>query len=188
MLCDVECLFHAVVPAKDLDSNGSVHQSLIITRLLKQLSNVKVTEDLGYFLAVTELKSIGNAKFDDSSKYILFPVTFVCRTFLPVNGEIMLGVVRKVHSSGVFLKCGPMNYVYLSSQKMPNYYYVPNGKNPFFSSDNLSRIEKDVVVRFRVFALRWTSRKNEREIMILATLEGDCLGPISLAGSDEMEL
>ena len=75
---------------------------------------MKSTEEHGYFLAVNELKSIGNGEFEEESKDLLFPVTFYCRTFLPVKGEIMFGVV--------FFSCGPMKCIYLSTQKMPNFY------------------------------------------------------------------
>ncbi|CAK9148321.1 unnamed protein product [Ilex paraguariensis] len=189
MLCEVECCYPVVIPAKSLDRSGLVPQSTIVTCLLKQLLNCKAAEECGYFLAVTNLKSIDNGKFNDSDKYLLFLVTFCCRTFLPVNGEVMLGVVQSIHRRGVFLKCGPMKYVYLSARKMPNYYYV-DGKNPYFISDDLSRIENDVVIRFMVFGVRWTTKNQqvEREFMILATLEGDRLGPISLPGSDELGL
>ncbi|KAA8548751.1 hypothetical protein F0562_000435 [Nyssa sinensis] len=189
MFIEVEYHVRVVIPAKNLDRNGLLARSSIVSCLLKYLLFWKATEEYGYFLAVTKLKSIGNQEFQESSRDILLPVAFSCRTFLPVNGEIMLGVVRAIATHGVFLKCGPMKYIFLSARKMPNYYYV-GGKNPFFLSDDLSRIEYNVVIRFVVFAVRWTKKKweIEREFMILASLEGDCLGPMSLSGSDEMDL
>uniref|UniRef100_A0A5B7BQD2 DNA-directed RNA polymerase subunit n=1 Tax=Davidia involucrata TaxID=16924 RepID=A0A5B7BQD2_DAVIN len=189
MFLEVECLVHVMIPAKNLDRNGLVPRSSIVSCLLKDLLIWKATEEYGYFLTVTKLKSIGNQEFEESSRDIICPVAFFCRTFLPVNGEIMLGVVHTVHRHGVFLKCGPMKYIFLSARKMPNYYYV-DGKNPLFLSNDLSRIEYDVVIRFMVFGVRWTKKKweIEREFMILASLEGDCLGPISLPGSNGMDL
>lgn len=189
MLSEVECSCHVVVPLKDLDKNELVPQSLIITRLLKQMLNWKSTEEHGYFLAVTKLKSIGSGEVEDSSRYILFPIIFRCRMFLPMNGEIMLGVVYRINRYGVFLRSGPINCVYLSAQKMSNYYYVDE-ENPFFLSNDLSRIENDVVIRFMVFGKRWTLKNRfvEREFMILATLEGNCLGPIALPGYDGLAL
>ncbi|KAK2972939.1 hypothetical protein RJ640_021996 [Escallonia rubra] len=179
----------ASIPASNLDKNGMVAPSLIVTCLLKHMLHWKAMARYGYFLAVTKLKSIGDGDFEELSGFVLFPVAFNCRTFLPVDGEVMLGVVYKIRRPGAFLKCGPMNYIYLSAQKMPDYHYV-DGEKPHFLDDNLSRIEDGVVIRFVVFCKRWGNQVQDigREFMILASLEGDSLGPISLPGTDGLEL
>ncbi|KAL3846261.1 hypothetical protein ACJIZ3_003664 [Penstemon smallii] len=64
----------------------------------------KATKDLGYFLAVTTVQSIGEGKVRQQSGDVLFP-------------------------HGIFLKCGPTDQVYLSHLKMADYQYVP-GENP----------------------------------------------------------
>ncbi|THF95067.1 hypothetical protein TEA_000162 [Camellia sinensis var. sinensis] len=190
MFREMEIRGRVAIPTKSLDRNGVVPQSSVVTGLLKELLLIKSTEEHGYFLAITELKSIGNGEFEDESGDVLFSVAFHCRTFLPVNGEIMLGVVHKIHRRGVFLRCGPMKYIYLSAQKMPNFYYAQWKTREIFINDDHSRIENDVVIRFVVFAVRWRKKHwdIERDFMILASLEGDCLGPVSLPGSDELEL
>lgn len=190
MLDEVECSFYVEVPLTEVDEKKQVPQSLIVTRLLKLLLILKSTEEHGYFIAVKNLKRIGTGKFVDSLNYVVFPVWVRCRTFLPVRGEIMHGVVYKVFMNGVFLRMGPMRFIYLSNQKMPGYSYVHNDQNPFFVSNDQSRIELDVTIRFMVFGTRWTPRNNyvEREYMILASLEGDCLGPMALSGHyDDLE-
>ncbi|CAH1412286.1 unnamed protein product [Lactuca virosa] len=101
------------------------------------------------------------------------------------NRETMIGIVHSVNRFGVFLKSGPMKIVYLSTRKMPNYYYVDEGE-PGFLSNDMSRIEKDVVVRFVVFATRWNQRT--RDIRVLASIEGESLGPVSTAGLDGFEV
>ncbi|KAK3009181.1 hypothetical protein RJ639_013521 [Escallonia herrerae] len=179
----------ASIPARNLDKNGMVAPSLIVTCLLKHMLHWKAMERYGYFLAVTKLKSIGDGEFQELSRLVLFPVAFNCRTFLPVDGEVMLGVVYKIRRPGAFLKCGPMNFIYLSAQKMPDYHYV-DGEKPHFLDDNLSRIEDGVVIRFVVFCKRWGNKVRDigREFMVLASLEGDSLGPMSLPGTDGLEL
>lgn len=190
MLNEVEYSLNVVVRLTELDENKQVPQSLIVTRLLKQMMNVKSTEELGYFLAVTELKRIGTGKVLDTLDYVLFPVCVQCRTFLPVRGEIMYGVVYKVYMNGVFIRRGPMRFIFLSALKMPGYSYVHHDQNPFFVSTDGSRIEPDVVLSFMVYGTRWTHRNNyaEREYMIIASLEGNCLGPMALSGHDGLEL
>ncbi|PSR92788.1 DNA-directed RNA polymerase subunit 7-like protein [Actinidia chinensis var. chinensis] len=189
MFREMEVRGCVAISTKSLDRNGVVNQSSVVTRLLKELLLLKSTEEHGYFLAVTKLKSIGNGEFEEESRDIRFPVSVVCRTFLPVRGDIMLGVVHKIYRSGVFLRCGPMKFIYLSARKMPNFYHVQWKTQEVFMNDNLSRIENDVVIRFVVFATRWRKKdwNIEREFMILASIEGDGLGPVSLPGSDALD-
>lgn len=177
------------VLAKNLDKNGLVLQRFIITRVLEAFSRIKASKDHGYYLAVTNVKSIGKGEMVDESGNVLFPVVFKCRTFMPMKGEILQGVVHRISRNGVFLRCGPLKYAFLSVRKMPNYQYI-HGENPLFLNDELARIENDVVVRFSVLDVRWVEKMEDmrRDFVMLASLEGDSLGPISLCGYDEMDL
>ncbi|KAI3804265.1 hypothetical protein L1987_25683 [Smallanthus sonchifolius] len=183
MLREVECIHHVVIPTKDIDTNGMVPTSSVVTNLLKKLTTYKALEGDGYILGITKLKTIYKRKIDNPTKYI---VAFNCRTLLPMKGETMIGIVHAVTRLGVFLKSGPMKIVYLSIRKMPNYYYfVDEGKSLFLSND-LSRIEEGVVIRFVVHATRWN--QSTRDIYVLASIEGDSLGPVATAGLDGFEL
>ncbi|KAK3190227.1 hypothetical protein Dsin_029788 [Dipteronia sinensis] len=190
MFSEVELLRDVAVLAEHLDRNGLVSQRFIMTRLLEDLLKEKANKDLGYFLAVTSLKSIGNGKLQDESGNMFFPVAFKCRTFMPLRGEVLEGVVHHIYRFGVFLQCGPVKYAFLSFRKMPNYSYVP-GENPTFVNDQLAKIENGVVVRFFVLGVRWIEKRGEimkRDFVMLASLEGESLGPISLSGTDEIDL
>ncbi|KAK4478160.1 hypothetical protein RD792_017442 [Penstemon davidsonii] len=143
--------------------------------------------EYGYLLAVTKLISIGHG-LKASRCCTCFPVEFRCRTFIPVDGEIFTGVVKRVLERGIFLKSGPMNIVYLPSVKMPNYNYVSEeNEKPVFMRDDLSKIGIGVVVRFVVFAVKWTEDRL-REFRVLASIDGDGLGPVSLNGLDELDV
>lgn len=190
MLLEMEYSFHVVVRLTELDENNQVPQNLIVTRLLKQMMNVKSSEEIGYFLSVTQLKRIGTGQVLQSLDYVLYPVCVQCRTFLPVNGEIMHGVVFKVNMTGVFMRRGPVRFIYLPAQKMPGYSYVHDDQNPFFVTTDGSRIGLDVVVNFMVYGTRWVPRNRfaEREYTLIASLEGNCLGPMALSGHDCLDL
>lgn len=175
MFLKVQLSWNVIIPAESLDAKGLMLQKAIIVRLLEDFSSKKGTEDLGYFLAVTNLESIGEGKVRQHSGDVLFPVVFSCLTFKIFRAEILEGVVHKVMKHGVFLRTGPIENIYLSSQKMLDYRYVP-GENPEFVSNNLSKIAKDVVVRFMVIGIKWLEA--EREYQALVSLEGDFLGPI----------
>ncbi|KAJ7979929.1 DNA-directed RNA polymerase II subunit [Quillaja saponaria] len=188
MFTQVELLRVVAVIAKKQDRNRLVSRRSIITHLLEDLLSEKASKDHGYFLAITGLKSVGKGKLVDESN-VLFPVVFDCRTFIPSRGEILEGVVYRVNNIGVFMKCGPVKYAFLSARKMPKYQYTP-GESPIFMNDELSKIAKDTVIRFLVLAVKWVETRNDikKEFLILASLEGDSLGPIALSGFDESDL
>ncbi|KAH7573312.1 hypothetical protein JRO89_XS03G0114800 [Xanthoceras sorbifolium] len=173
MFSEVELLRDVAVLAENLDRNGLVSRRYIVTRLLEDLLKEKANKDLGYFLAVTSLKSIGNRETLDESGNVFFPVVFKCRTFMPFRGEVLEGVVHHIYRFGAFLQCGPVKYAFLSFRKMPNYRYV-SGENPAFVNDELAKIENNVVVRFLVLGVRWIEKRGEimkRDFVMLASLE-----------------
>ncbi|KAK8684669.1 hypothetical protein V6N13_040685 [Hibiscus sabdariffa] len=184
MFFEVELQRDVKVHARNLDKNGLVSQRFILACLLDELFKEKASEDHGYFLAVTSLKSIGKGDVVDESGNMVFNVVFTCRTFKPFKGEVLQGVARYIFQQGVFLRCGPIRNAYLSSLKMSNYHYVPGAK-PAFLSNELSKIESGVVVCFLVLGVRWTDAS--RDFEMLASVDADSLGPVSLPGYDESE-
>ncbi|XVF62970.1 hypothetical protein PTKIN_Ptkin09bG0051400 [Pterospermum kingtungense] len=185
MFIEVELQRNVKVHARNLNKNGMVSRRSILVCLLKDLFKEKASEDHGYFLAVTSLKSIGKGDIMDESGNMVFTVVFTCRTFKPIKGEVLQGVARHISQGGVFLRCGPIRNAFLSAWKMSNYHYVPGAK-PAFLSNELSKIQKGVVVCFLVLAVRWINAS--RDFQMLASVDADSLGPVSLPGSDELDL
>jgi len=163
MFLKVQLPLNVIIAAENLDAKGLMLQRAIIIRLLGDFAARKATKDLGYYHAVTTLDSIGEGRVRQQTGDVVFPVFFSAITFKLYKGEISEGVVHKVLKHGVLLKCGP-GYCY------------EGGESPLFR-DNLSKIEKDVVVRFIVIGTMWLEA--EREFQALVSLEGDYLGPIS---------
>ena len=178
------------------DRCTSYPRGLIMTRLLEDLLSERVSKDHGYYLGVTSLQQICKGEIVEESGDVSFPVVFKCRTFLPCEGEILQGVVYQVLNLGVLLRCGPIKYAYLSALKMPGYRYVSSrkklgpGRNRRFVSEEHGTIENGVVVCFTVLAVRWEDEIGpvKNEFQMLVSLEGDFLGPISLPGSDDLDL
>ena len=176
MFLKVQLPWNVIIPAENLDAKGLMLQRSIVVRLLDDFAKKRATKDLGYYLAVSTLESIGEGKVRQQTGDVLFPVVFSGITFKIFKGEILEGAVHKVLKHGVLLRCGPIENIYLSSMKMLDYRYVP-GENPVFLNDKTSKIEKDVVVRFVVLGTKWLEA--EREFQALVSLEGDYLGPVS---------
>ncbi|XP_015887822.2 DNA-directed RNA polymerase V subunit 7-like [Ziziphus jujuba] len=176
MFLKVQLPWNVVIPAENLDAKGLMLQKAIVIRLMDEFATKKATKDLGYFLAVTTLDKVGEGKVRQNTGDVMFPVVFSGITFKLYRGEILEGVVHKVLKHGVLLRCGPVENIYLSSLKMPDYQHMP-GENPLFLNDKSSKIEKDVVVRFIVIGTKWLEA--DREFQALVSLDGDYLGPIA---------
>ncbi|KAK4266090.1 hypothetical protein QN277_027062 [Acacia crassicarpa] len=176
MFLKVQLPWNVILSPESLEASDLKLQESIIIRLLDDFAAKKATKDLGYYIAVTTLKRIGEGKVRQHTGDVLFPVVFSALTFKICKGEILEGVVHKVMKHGVFLRCGPVESLYLTNLKMPDYRYVP-GENPYFLNDKMSKIGKDVVVRFVVIGTKWMEA--DREFQALVSLEGDYLGPVS---------
>ncbi|CAF2153429.1 hypothetical protein BRARA_A02694 [Brassica rapa] len=174
MFIKVKLPSNVMIPAEAMDPNGLMIQRAVLIRLLDAFASKKATKDLGYFIALKNLEEIGEGRIRETTGEIIFPVVFSGITFKMFKGEIVHGVVRQVHKSGVFLRCGPCENVYLSQYKMPGYDYIVEG-NPLFMNQNMSRIQIGSTVRFIVLDIQW--KEAEKEFIALASLEGNNLGP-----------
>ncbi|TYJ20151.1 hypothetical protein E1A91_A09G242400v1 [Gossypium mustelinum] len=94
MFFEVELQRDVKIHATNLDK--PVSRRFILACLLDNLFKEKASEDHGYFLAVTRLKSIGKGNVMDESGNTVFTVVFTCRTFKPFPGEELQGVVRYI--------------------------------------------------------------------------------------------
>lgn len=176
MFLKVQLPWNVMIPAENMDAKGLILKRAILVELLDVFASKKATKELGYYVAVTTLDKIGEGKIREHTGEVLFPVMFSGMTFKIFKGEIIQGVVHKVLKHGVFMRCGPIENVYLSYMKMPDYKYIP-GENPIFMNDKMSRIQVEATVRVVVLGTKWMEA--EREFQALASLEGDYLGPIS---------
>ncbi|KAG7626248.1 DNA-directed RNA polymerase IV subunit 7 [Arabidopsis thaliana] len=173
MFIKVKLPWDVTIPAEDMDT-GLMLQRAIVIRLLEAFSKEKATKDFGYLITPTILENIGEGKIKEQTGEIQFPVVFNGICFKMFKGEIVHGVVHKVHKTGVFLKSGPYEIIYLSHMKMPGYEFIP-GENPFFMNQYMSRIQIGARVRFVVLDTEW--REAEKDFMALASIDGDNLGP-----------
>ncbi|KAJ6816121.1 DNA-directed RNA polymerase V subunit 7 [Iris pallida] len=172
---EVELPWNVLLPPDQLNTQGLLLHKAIILRLLQDIASRKAAKEHGYYIAVTSLNKIGEGKIRDLTGDVLFPVTFKCLTQKPCKGEILVGKVDKILMHGVFLKSGPYDNIFLSDKKMGDYSYM-SGENPMFVNDDQSKLEKDVMVRFKVLGFRWI--EFDRGFQMLATLAGDFLGPL----------
>ncbi|CAA7399154.1 unnamed protein product [Spirodela intermedia] len=165
-----------LIPPESLFAEGLKLQQAIVLRLLEEVSCRKASKELGYFVAVTSLESVGEGQLQELTGNVIFPITFRCVTFKPLKGEVLVGAIRKVLRHGIMLAAGPLEGVFLSAKAMGDgYEYLPRDE-PVFLSEKLSRLESGGAVRFKVLGLKWM--EEDREFQVLATMAADFLGPL----------
>ncbi|KAL6189532.1 hypothetical protein ACLB2K_040920 [Fragaria x ananassa] len=173
MSLKAELRWSVVLPPKSLNKDGVKLQTEVSRRLLDDFNTERATKDLGYFLAVTTVETIGEGMVRPDTGEVKYPVVFNCITFKLFVGEIIEGVVYKVMRHGVFLRCGPVENVFLSSNKIPEYHFIPRDDDSVFLNPEKphSRIGKDVTIRCIVLATRWS--EEERELYALVDLPSE---------------
>ena len=176
MFLKVQLNWNVVIPAENLDIKGLMLQKAILVRLLDDFSAKKATKDLGYLLAVTTLDKIGEGKVREHTGDVLFPLSFTCLSFKIFRGEVIEGIVHKILKHGVFLRCGPIENLYLSNQKMSDYQDQIADNPCFLNIKTGSRIEKDMTLRCIVIGVKYMEA--QKEFQAVVGLEGDYLGPV----------
>ncbi|KAK1379872.1 DNA-directed RNA polymerase V subunit 7 [Heracleum sosnowskyi] len=175
MFLKAQLQWNVIIPPENLYANGLALQKAIKVRLLDEFAAKRATSTLGYFLAVTTLDKVGEGRVRQHSGDVVFPVTFTCITYKAFAGEILEGEVHKIMKHGVFLRCGPVEHIFLPSDWMQGYSFVP-GENPIFMSEKSAKIEKGV--KLRVMVIKVSYMEAEKEFQAVANLDGDFLGPV----------
>ncbi|KAB2634879.1 DNA-directed RNA polymerase V subunit 7-like [Pyrus ussuriensis x Pyrus communis] len=97
-------------------------QKLFIVRLLEDLALKNATKDL-----------VGECKVRKRTGDVLFPV-------------VLAPSPSSFSGERFFLSCGPVENMYVSKVKVPDYDYVP-GENPVFMNSKMSKLEKGTMAR-----------------------------------------
>ena len=134
----------------------------------------KATKELGYFLVVNALKSIGEGR-DSTLEMYCFLLFFSCITFKLFQGDILEGFVHKVMKHGVFLSCGPVKNISLIWKCQITGMWLGSTLSSWMTS--CQRLKK--MLWSVSLWLERSSSEVEREFQALVSLEGDYLGPIS---------
>jgi DNA-directed RNA polymerase subunit E' len=102
-----------VLPTKfSFEMNEAVKQSL------QEQIEGKLDPDIGVFLAVTEVLSVGEGKILPEDGAIYYPAEFKVLVYSPEMNEIVLGEVVDVTEFGAFTRIGPIDALIHVSQVM----------------------------------------------------------------------
>jgi len=102
-----------VPPTKfDLDIEEAVKKSL------QEQIEGKLNVDIGVFLAVTEVLSVGEGKIIPEDGAIFYPAEYKVLVFQPEINEIVIGEVVDITEFGAFVRIGPLDGLVHVSQIM----------------------------------------------------------------------
>lgn len=134
-----------VPPTKfDLELNRGVKESLE-----DQLEG-KIHPNLGVFLAITEIMSIGEGKIVPEDGAIHYPSEFKSLVYRPELNEVVLGEVVDVTEFGAFTRIGPLDALVHVSQIMDDK-IAYDAKNATFTGKKTgNKLKEGDVVRTRI--------------------------------------
>ncbi|MBI2232545.1 MAG: DNA-directed RNA polymerase [Candidatus Aenigmarchaeota archaeon] len=158
-----------VHPTKfDLNVEDSVKESL------QENLEGKINPDLGVFLAVTEVTSIGEGKIVPEDGAIFYPAEFKAMVYMPEMNEVVVGEVVDITEFGAFTRIGPLDALVHVSQVMDDK-IAYDAKNAIFTGKkNNYRLKEGDVVRARVVAVSLGKGRNK----ISLTMRQPCMGSL----------
>jgi DNA-directed RNA polymerase subunit E' len=134
-----------VPPVKfDLELNQAVKESL------QEQIEGKLNPDIGVFLAVTEVLSVGEGKIIPEDGAIYYPVEFKALVYRPEINEIVIGEVVDITEFGAFTRVGPLDALVHVSQIMDDK-IAYDSKNSIFTGKKTGyKLKEGDLVRARV--------------------------------------
>lgn len=115
----------------------------------------------GIFLAVTDVKEVGEGKIIPGDGAVYYATTFSVLAFRPVVHELIEGEVSEITEFGVFVKLGPIDGLVHVSQVMDDYVnYSEAGM--LTGKDSKRTLKAKEKVRARIIAISLKSAKGSK--------------------------
>ncbi|KAH7435080.1 hypothetical protein KP509_06G048400 [Ceratopteris richardii] len=154
--------------------------SALLTQLLDEVTNLKCSEDHGYYVTPTAIENVEQGKVRPITGVVAFPIQFKCIVFKPYVKEILDGEVKKVVRRGCFLSSGPLDEIFLHETMMNGCHYYQNestGACLFKNEQQGFEIKEGTILRFQLIGIRWV--EEQRVFKALGSINGDFLGCIN---------
>ena len=141
----------------------------------------RLNPDIGVFLVVTEVVSIGDGKIVPEDGAIFYPAEFKIMTFKPEINEVMLGEVVDVTEFGAFTRIGPIDALIHVSQIMDDK-IAYDGKNAIFTGKKTGyKLKEGDITRTRVVGVSLGKGRNK----ISLTMRQPYLGALDWIDRDK---
>lgn len=137
-----------VPPVKfGLDLNQSVKESL------QEQVEGRLNPDIGVFLSVTEILSVGEGKIIPEDGAIYYLVEFKILTYMPEINEIVLGEVVDITEFGAFTRVGPLDALIHVSQIMDDKISYDSKNSVFVGKKTGNKLKEGDIVRARIVGI-----------------------------------
>lgn len=115
-----------------------------------------VDEELGYIIAVTEVKVSSTGKIIPGDGAAYHKVTFSLLTFYPKIQEVVEGEVVEVADFGAFVRIGPIDALLHVSQLMDDFISYDEKQGVLFGKETKRKLTSGDQVRVRITAVSLT--------------------------------
>ncbi|MGQ9529915.1 MAG: DNA-directed RNA polymerase [Candidatus Bathycorpusculaceae bacterium] len=115
-----------------------------------------VDEELGYVIAVTEVKVSPTGKIISGDGAVYHKVTFYLLTFYPKIQEVLEGEVVEVADFGAFVRIGPIDALLHVSQLMDDFISYDEKQGVLFGKETKRKLTSGDQVRVRIAAVSLT--------------------------------
>ncbi|MCX6816041.1 MAG: DNA-directed RNA polymerase [Candidatus Aenigmarchaeota archaeon] len=134
-----------VPPTKfDLELSEAVKASL------QEQIEGKINPDIGVFLAVTEVLTVGEGNIIPEDGAIYYPVEYKMLAYMPEINEMVLGEVVDITEFGAFTRVGPLDALIHVSQIMDDK-IAYDAKNAVFTGKKTGyKLKEGDIVRARI--------------------------------------
>lgn len=145
-----------VPPVKfDLELDEAVKESL------QDSLEGKINPELGVFLAVTDVVSIGEGKIVPEDGAIFYPAEFRILVYMPEMNEVVMGEVVDITEFGAFTRIGPVDALVHVSQVMDDK-IAYDAKNAIFTGKKSNaRLKEGDIIRARVVGVSLGKGRNK---------------------------
>lgn len=145
-----------VHPTKfDLDLDQAVKESL------QESLEGKINPDLGVFLAVTDVLSIGEGKIIPEDGAIYYTAEFRALVYMPEMNEVVTGEVVDITEFGAFTRIGPLDALVHVSQVMDDKIAYDSKNAIFTGKRSNARLKEGDLVRARVVGVSLGKGRNK---------------------------
>lgn len=165
-----------VLPTKfDLELSRAVKESL------QDTIEGRMNPDIGVFLVVTDVMSIGEGKIVPEDGAVHYDVEYKILIFRPEPNEIVIGDVVDITEFGAFTRIGPLDALVHVSQIMDDK-LAYDAKNAIFTGKKTGyKLKEGDLVRSRVVGVSLGKGRSK----ISLTMRQPCLGALEWLDKDK---
>jgi len=174
-----------ILTVKDTVRVPPVHFDLelkdAVKKSLQQHVEGKIDPQVGVFLVVTDVVSVGEGEIVPEDGAIFYPAEFMVLTYLPELNEITLGEVVDITEFGAFTRIGPLDALVHVSQIVDDKISYDSKNSMLTGRKTGNNLKEGDVVRCRIVGVSLGKGRTK----ISLTMRQPTLGPLAWIEKDK---